>query len=38
LLPLEILAGILLWTLTMHLVRWIGSLHGRYAKALLVTD
>lgn len=38
LLPLEILAGILLWTLTMHLVRWIGGLHGRYAKALLVTD
>ena len=36
--PLLILLGILLWTSTMHLVRWIGGLHGRYAKALLVTD
>lgn len=36
--PLVILAGILLWTITMHLVRWVGGLHGRYAKALLVTE
>ena len=36
--PLVVLAGILLWTLTMHLVKWVGSLHGRYAKALLVTE
>ena len=35
--PLVVLAGILLWTTTMHLVKWVGSLHGRYAKALLVT-
>ncbi len=36
--PLVVLAGILLWTVTMHLVKWIGGLHGRYAKALLVTE
>lgn len=36
--PLVVIAGILLWTGTMHLVRWVGSLHGRYAKALLVTE
>jgi uncharacterized membrane protein len=36
--PLVMLAGILLWTVTMHLVKWVGDLHGRYAKALLVTD
>jgi hypothetical protein len=36
-LPLEVLAGILLWTVTMHLVKWVGGLHGRYAKALLVS-
>jgi len=35
---LAMLGGVLLWTSTMHLVRWVGSLHGRYAKALLVTD
>jgi len=35
--PVMILFGILLWTSTMHLVRWVGGLHGRYAKALLVT-
>ena len=35
--PLVILFGILLWTATMHLVKWVGGLHGRYAKALLVT-
>lgn len=36
--PLVVLGCILLWTINMHLVRWVGSLHGRYAKALLVTD
>ena len=36
--PLAILFGILLWTSTMHLVKWVGGLHGRYAKALLVTE
>jgi hypothetical protein len=36
--PLVIIAGILLWTVTMHLVKLVGSLHGRYAKALLVTN
>jgi len=34
--PLAMLGGVLLWTATMHLVKWVGSLHGRYAKALLV--
>lgn len=36
--PLFLLAGFLLWTLTMHLGRWIGQLHGKYAKMFLVTD
>lgn len=36
--PLVVLTAIVLWTGTMHLVRWVGSLHGRYAKALLVTE
>jgi hypothetical protein len=36
--PLVILAGIVLWTSTMHLVKLVGGLHGRYAKALLVTN
>jgi len=36
--PLVVFAGILLWTGTMHLVKWVGSLHGRYAKALLVSE
>jgi putative sensor protein len=30
--------GLLVLTLTMHLIRGLGSLHGRYAKALLVTE
>lgn len=37
-LPLFPLVGILFWTQLMHLVRWVGGLHGRYAKALLVTE
>ena len=36
--PLLILAGFLLWTATMHVVKAIGGWHGRYAKSLLVTD
>jgi len=36
--PLVVLAGILMWTMTMHLVKWIGGLHGRYAKAMLVVE
>lgn len=36
--PLVVLAGVLLWTVTMHLVRWVGGLHGRYAKFLLVAE
>jgi hypothetical protein len=36
--PLVMLLGILIWTSTMHLVKWVGGLHGRYAKALLVTS
>lgn len=36
--PLVVLAGILLWTGTMHAVKWIGKIHGRYAKAMLVIE
>ena len=36
--PLTVLAGILLWTATMHLVKWVGGLHGRYAKTMLVVE
>jgi hypothetical protein len=36
--PLFLLLGFLIWTVTMHLGRWIGQWHGRYAKMLLVTD
>jgi len=36
--PLAILFGFLLWTGFMHIGRGIGRLHGRYAKALLVTE
>jgi hypothetical protein len=36
--PLVVLAGLLLWTGTMHLVKWVGDLHGRYAKAMLVVE
>jgi hypothetical protein len=32
------IGGLLLWTSFMHLARGIGQLHGRMAKALLVTD
>ena len=36
--PFFLVAGFLIWTLTMHLGRLIGQLHGRYAKMFLVTD
>ena len=36
--PLLIFGGVLLWTMFMNLARGIGQLHGRMAKALLVTD
>ena len=36
--PLFLLAGFLIWTITMHLGKWIGHLHGRYAKTFLVTE
>jgi len=36
--PLLVLGGFLLWTMFMNLARGIGQLHGRMAKALLVTD
>jgi len=35
-LPLEVLAGVLLLTLLMHLARGVGRVHAMYAKALLV--
>ncbi len=35
-LPLVIVAGILLATLTMHLAKYVGRMHGALAKALLV--
>ena len=30
--------GLLLATGTMHLARWTGKVHGKFAKALLVSD
>ena len=36
--PLFLLVGFLSLTLTMHLGRLVGQLHGRYAKTFLVTD
>lgn len=36
--PLFLLFGFIVWTLTMHLGKWIGQLHGKYAKMFLVTD
>lgn len=37
-LPLVSLAGIIMLPLILHAARWIGNLHGRYAKAMLVKD
>lgn len=36
LLPFVFLAGLFLLPATLHLARWVGKLHGRYAKAMLV--
>jgi len=36
--PLIALAGLLLMTASMHLAKFIGKLHGIFAKALLVTE
>ena len=36
--PLFILGGFLLWTTFMNIARWTGQLHGKMAKALLVTE
>ena len=36
--PLFVLGGFLLWTTFMNIARGIGQLHGRMAKALLVTE
>ncbi len=36
--PLLVVGGIFLWTLFMNFARGIGQLHGRMAKAMLVTD
>jgi len=36
--PLLIIFGFVLLTASMHLFKWIGQLHGRYAKMFLVTD
>lgn len=36
--PLLMIFGFLLLTASMHLFKWIGQLHGKYAKMLLVTD
>lgn len=37
-LVLLFVGGFLMLTLVMHLARWIGRLHGKYAKALLVAE
>jgi uncharacterized membrane protein len=36
--PLLMISGIFVVTITMHLAKYIGNLHGRYAKFLLVGD
>ena len=36
--PLLVLGGIFLWTLFMNIARGVGQLHGRMAKAMLVTE
>lgn len=37
-LPFVSLGGLLLITITMHLAKFVGKLHGRWAKLLLVSD
>lgn len=36
--PLTAALGVALATATMHVARWIGKVHGKFAKALLVSD
>jgi hypothetical protein len=36
--PLTIMAGVFLWTAMMHFAKWIGSLHGRFAKFMLIAE
>ena len=36
--PLVAVVGVGLATATMHLARWVGQIHGKFAKALLVSD
>lgn len=36
--PLLIFGGFMLWTMFMNIARWTGQLHGKMAKALLVTE
>ena len=36
--PLLSVVGVGLATITMHLARWTGKVHGKFAKALLVSD
>lgn len=36
--PVLVLFGFLLLTTSMHLFKWIGQVHGKYAKMFLVTD
>lgn len=38
LLPFTVLAGFLIFTLTLHIAKGIGKLHGKYAKAILVSE
>jgi Putative sensor len=38
LLPFTVLAGFLLFTLTLHIAKGIGTLHGKFAKAILVSE
>ncbi|NHZ86892.1 MAG: hypothetical protein GWP19_13625 [Planctomycetia bacterium] len=38
LLPVMTIAGFLLLTITMHLAKFVGKIHGKYAKALLVSE
>jgi hypothetical protein len=36
--PILVICGFLLLTTSMHLFKWIGQLHAKYAKMFLVTD
>ncbi len=38
LLPLLTITGFLLLTISMHLAKFVGKIHGKYAKALLVSE